>query len=151
MSSWILLWSQVSKIHPWLLIKNLRVNLWHRSTSNWDYYPIIPKTILEKFKIMRNKILCRNGLNPATKMVKLGIRYQYWHAYIGNRYSVYKTCVQDPCSIFASAISSTVHWQKQLAIFLGLIIHQQPAQSTNKVRTAYLDTRDNHLWWLQRV
>jgi len=38
-----------------------------------------------------------------------------------------------------------------LAIFPGSTVHQQPAQSTNEVCTTYLDTHDDHLWWLQKV
>jgi len=31
------------------------------------------------------------------------------------------------------------------------VVHQQPAQSNEEVCTAYLNTHDDHLWWLQRV
>ena len=30
-------------------------------------------------------------------------------------------------------------------------VHQQPAQSTEEVWTAYPDTHNDHFWWLQRV
>ena len=58
---------------------------------------------------------------------------------------------RDLYSVSTSAISSTVYWRKQLSIFSSSTLHRQPAQNTDKVQIAYLDTHDDHLWWLQRV
>ena len=50
--------------------------------------------------------------------------------------------LQDLCSVFTSVISSTIHWRKQMTISPGLIVHQQPAQSTEEVWSLYPDTHD---------
>ena len=60
---------------------------------------------------------------------------------------VYKTCIQS----LLLQINSTVHWHKQATVHPWFKVHQQPAQSTEEVWTAYLDTHHDHLWWLQRV
>ena len=38
-----------------------------------------------------------------------------------------------------------------MTISLDSTIYQQLAQSTEEVQTTYLDTHDDHRWWLQRV
>ena len=72
MLSWTLLWSQIFKIHPWLLIKNLGVSLWHRSTSNWESSLIIPKKFQKSRKIQNNRkwYFELNDLNPTIKIIK---------------------------------------------------------------------------------
>ena len=61
---------------------------------------------------------------------------------------VYKTYIQS----LLLQISSTVHWHKQATVYPWFnSTHQQPAQSTEEVWTAHLDTHYDHLGWLQRV
>ena len=60
---------------------------------------------------------------------------------------VYKTYIQS----LLLQISSTVHWHKQTTVHPWFKVHQQPAQSTEEVQTAYLDTHHDHLWRLQRI
>jgi len=60
---------------------------------------------------------------------------------------IYKTCIQSLLLQLVQQYTAKSRW-----LFIpGSTVHQQPAQSTVEVSTAYLDTYHDHLWWLQRV
>ena len=60
---------------------------------------------------------------------------------------VYKICIQ---SLLMQSVQQYTGTSRRL-FTPGSTVRQQPAQSTEEVWTAYLDTHHDHLWWLQRV
>ena len=60
---------------------------------------------------------------------------------------IYKTCIQ---SLLLQEVQQYTGTSRRL-FTPGSTVHQQPAQSTEEVWTAYLDTHHDYLWWLQRV